>query len=237
MVKVGNNISLEKSRWSFKNKETCQAFSEHIRHSVPLYDLSQELVCKYADFFLTNNSVVYDVGCSTGNLTKKISQKYSHLKLEIYGVDNEKEMISQAKKENNDKRINYVCEDLLTYEFLSGVDLYTSFYTFQFIRPSVRQKLFDKIFNSLNWGGGLIFFEKVREPDARFQDINTQLYNEFKIENGYTEKEIYNKSLSLRGVLEPFTSSENRNYLTRAGFKDFKNIFKYLTFEGFLAIK
>ena len=34
-----------------------------------------------------------------------------------------------------------------------------------------RQKLIDKLYNSLNWGGGLILFEKIRGNDARFQDI------------------------------------------------------------------
>ena len=237
MSKVGNNITLKKPKWSFSEKDTCKVFSDHIKLSVPLYDLSQELVCKYSDFFITNKSLVYDIGCSTGNLTNKIAQRYNKLNLDIFGIDNEKEMIIEAKNKNYNKTITYIHDDVLTFEFKPNVDLFTSFYTFQFIRPSVRQELFNKIFNSLNWGGALIFFEKVREPDARFQDINTQLYNEFKIKNGFTEKEIFNKSRSLRGVLEPYTSNENKNFLTRAGFKDFKNIFKYLTFEGFLAVK
>ena len=40
---------------------------------------------------------------------------------------------------------------------------------------SKRQKLFDKIFDSLIWGGDFLFFEKVRAPDARFQDITTSI--------------------------------------------------------------
>ena len=55
----------------------------------------------------------------------------------------------------------------------------------QFIKPKVRQKVFNKIYNSLNWGGAFILFEKVRAPDARFQDITTQLYSEFKKKNGF----------------------------------------------------
>ncbi len=73
-------------------------------------------------------------------------------------------------------------------------DLIVSNYFIQFIHPKKRQLLFDKIFESLNYGGGFIFFEKTRGPDARFQDIFSQLYNDFKLENGFTEKEILNKS-------------------------------------------
>ena len=63
----------------------------------------------------------------------------------------------------------------------------------------------------MNYGGAFIF-EKTRGSDARFQDIFTQLYNDFKSENGFSEKEILNKSLSIRGFLEPFTEKENFNF-------------------------
>ena len=53
----------------------------------------------------------------------------------------------------------------------------------------------------------------------------------------YTHGEIHSKALSLKGVLEPYTSKENKLFLKRAGFKDFTTIFKYLCFEGILAIK
>ena len=48
---------------------------------------------------------------------------------------------------------------------------------------------------------------------------------------------IYNKSLSLRSTLEPFSSNANKDFLKRAGFKDIMTIQKYCSFEGFLAIK
>ena len=67
---------------------------------------------------------------------------------------------------------------------LEQADLIVSYYTMQFIAPRYRQELFDKIYEALNWGGAFILFEKVRGPDVRFQDICTQLYNDFKIRNG-----------------------------------------------------
>ena len=103
----------------------------------------------------------------------------------------------------------------------------------QFIRPRERQKLFDKIFKSLNWGGAFIMFEKVRARDARFQDLTVALYNEFKLQNGFSPTEIFNKTRSLKGVLEPFSSRGNSELLDRAGFKDYMNIFKYVCFSGF----
>ena len=113
----------------------------------------------------------------------------------------------------------------------------TSFYTIQFIHPSKRQKIFNKIYKSLNWGGAFIFFEKVRAPDARFQDILSQMYQDYKIDQGYSADEIVSKSRSLKGVMEPFSSKANVELLKRAGFKDIISIMKFLCFEGWLAIK
>ncbi len=54
---------------------------------------------------------------------------------------------------------------------------------------------------------------------------------------GYNYDEMSIKSQSLRGVLEPFSTNGNLGLLKRAGFKDILIIFKYICFEGYLAIK
>ena len=60
---------------------------------------------------------------------------------------------------------------------------------------------------------------------------------EHALNNSYKNIEIISKMFSLKGVLEPFSSNENRNFLKRAGFKDISTISKDLCFEGILAIK
>jgi len=89
----------------------------------------------------------------------------------------------------------------------------------------------------LNWGGGLILFEKVHAPDARFQDMMTTIYTNFKLDQGYSSEEIVAKTRSLKGVLEPFSTAGNLDLLKRAGFQDIMTVMKYVCFEGFLAIK
>ncbi len=107
----------------------------------------------------------------------------------------------------------------------------------QFVQPKYRQLIYNRIFNSLNWGGALILFEKIRGNDARFQDIMNFLYFDFKKINGLSKEEILNKELSLRSVLDPYTLKANLDFLKRAGFKDVMPICQYLSFIGLLAIK
>ena len=65
----------------------------------------------------------------------------------------------------------------------------------------------------------------------------SQVYLDFKLEQGFRSDAIINKSRSLKGVMEPFSSAGNMQLLKRAGFKDIVTIFKFACFEGILAIK
>ena len=94
-----------------------------------------------------------------------------------------------------------------------------------------------RIYEALNWGGAFLLFEKVRGPDARFQDFMTAVYTDYKLERGYLAEEIVEKSRSLKGILEPFSTQGNIDLLKRAGFIDIMTILKFACFEGFLAIK
>ena len=132
--------------------------------------------------------------------------------------------------------VNFVEDDIITFD-MEKADLIAAYYTVQFIRPRWRQDVINRIYESLNWGGGFLMFEKVRAADARFQDMSTALYNEFKIDQGYSSEEIVSKTRSLKGVLEPFSSQANVDMLKRAGFSDVLSVFKWVCFEGFVAIK
>lgn len=227
---------MENANWKFSG-DIVTEFDKHILSSVPLYEQGHTLVTNISDFFLSNNSICYELGCSTGTLLKKIVDHNINKQIKIIGIEIEQDMVDFANnklKEYNN--IEIICDDLLNVEFEKS-DMIISYYTIQFIKPRIRQMIFDKIYESLNWGGAFILFEKVRGADARFQDITTALYTDFKIEQGFTKEEILDKTRSLKGVLEPFSTQGNLDLLKRAGFIDVMSIMKYICFEGFLAIK
>ena len=235
--KTGENINKKNSNWNFKGN-VYKNFDKHIIKSVPLYLETQNLFLQFTDFFLQDNSKIVDLGSSTGTFLNKTYDRHkkNQKKIKFIGVDNTKEMVNFCKKKYKEKKIKFFFKDIEKVN-LSSSCIISSFYTIQFISPKKRQKIINKIFKSLNWGGAFFFVEKVRGSDARFQDIMTQTYNEFKIQQGFRPNEIIAKSNSLKGVLEPFSTLGNISLLKRAGFKDIMTVFKYGSFEGFLAIK
>lgn len=233
--KVDKGINASNANWKFSGN-VVKKFDNHIIRSVPFYLEGHDLICKISDFFLKDNSLCCEIGSSTGTLVSKLYKHNKEKKIKFIGVEVEKDMVSESKKRLN-KRIKIINKDFLKIKFNQKFDLMMSYYTAQFIKPKNRQLFFNKVFKSLNWGGGFIFFEKVRAPDARFQDMMTSVYEDYKLDNKFSPVEIISKKRSLKGVLEPFSTKGNMDLLKRAGFKDYMSIFKYTSFEGFLAIK
>lgn len=233
---VGQGIRAENAGWSFGGS-VAKTFTDHVKRSVPLYELGHDLVCKLSDFHVRNDSTCYEIGVSVGELISKLARHNSKKGAKWIGIDCEKNMILEARKNAHAlKNVSFEVADINLYDFEKS-DFIVAYYTIQFIPPKLRQDLINKIFDSLNWGGGFVWFEKIRGNDARFQDIMTTLYNDYKLENKLTPDEIISKTRSLKGVLEPFSTQGNIDLLKRAGFVDIQIIMNYVCFQGFLAIK
>lgn len=236
-MKIGHDIEMENAGWNFGG-DVPDNFVAHIRQSVPLYEEGHDLICQLSDFFCSNTSTCYEIGVSTGELIQKLAL-HNQDKTEVrwIGLDTEAAMIGKAKEHCKDiANIHILNEDARLFDY-DRADLVVSYYCMQFIPPRDRQELFNKIYDALNWGGAFVLFEKVRGPDARFQDILSSLYNDYKLRNGFDAEEILSKTRSLKGILEPFSTAGNLGLLERAGFSDTMTVQKYLCFEGFLAIK
>jgi tRNA (cmo5U34)-methyltransferase len=237
--KVGDNITALNAGWSFAGS-VADTFDDHVSKSVPLYNEGHGLTAALSDFFVKNGSRVYEIGCSTGTLTMTLATRSAHKKdVSFVGIDVEADMVAKAQEKARAaslKQVDFRVDDIVTME-LEPCDMVVAYYTIQFIAPSVRQLVIDKIYKALNWGGAFVLFEKVRAPDARFQDIATSLYNDYKLDQGYSPDEIVSKARSLKGVLEPFSSQGNVDLMKRAGFNDIMTLQKYICFEGMIAIK
>ncbi|MXN76760.1 methyltransferase domain-containing protein [Burkholderia sp. 4701] len=236
-MKVGHDIDVAPANWTFTGN-VADTFVDHVRRSVPYYDAGHDLVCQLSDFFCHADSICYEIGVSTGQLLRKLAEHHaSKPGITWVGIDPVESMIAKARQHCVEvPNIELEVGDARLYGFEKS-DLIVSFYCIQFIPPKDRQDVFNRIYERLNWGGAFILFEKVRAPDARFQDMVVSLYNDYKRREGFTADEILNKTASLKSVLEPFSTEGNLGLLKRAGFVDITTVMKYLCFEGFLAIK
>lgn len=232
---VGNQISLQHETWSFA--EAIDHFDEHILRSIPNCQEQREYIAAMARFFLHAGSLAYEIGVSTGGLARAVLQRLPERSLRYIGLDVEHDMVAAARRNlSQDPRFEAVLGNAVDFHFEEHA-LLISYYTLQFIPLKQRQSLLERIYRALAPGGACILYEKTMGEDARVQDMLTQLYFDFKAQQGLSAEAILNKAVALRGVSMPLSLEENRELLHQAGFKTVEIVYRAYSFAGYLALK
>jgi len=218
------------------DSEVAEVFDDMINRSVPFYKENLDLSINILKNYLNQNDNILDLGCSTGNFLIKLAQTKDNLNL--IGIDNSISMIQKAQNKAKafGKKIEFKEADFINYNFKQN-KLITAFYTIQFIRPLKREKLIQKIYDSLNDNGIFLMSEKLIAEDKKLNKILIDEYYNYKKQNGYSEYEISKKREALENVLIPYTQEENIEMLKNAGFKHIEVIFRWCNFATFLAFK
>ena len=79
MKKKSFKISAKPSQWTF-DKNVPINFDNHINKSVPFYQEFAWLAERLSDFYIKDDSIVYDIGCSTGSFVKRLSIRHKNKK-------------------------------------------------------------------------------------------------------------------------------------------------------------
>ena len=158
IMDTGDKIQKQNSSWSFDEIDV-HDFDSHIEKSVPGYLESHSIGLWLSDFFLKENSCVYDIGSSSGTFLGKLRSRHLNKNCSYNGLENVENMYKQSAL--SFPEIKFHNTDALSFDYEESAFI-TSFYTIQFIPTKVRQALVNTIYNSLEWGGAFLMFEKVR---------------------------------------------------------------------------
>lgn len=234
---VDDTISAVPGEWRF-DKNVSQAFDSHVRKSVPFYDEIQRMVIELSEYFVRDQSVVYDLGSSTGTTLELLASAHAGKEdAQFIGVDLSKFMIKEARKKVNRANVRFRHKNVLEVEFSPPANFITSLFTMQFLTLAERRVLLTRIHDGLIEGGGLLIVEKVAAENSGFEDIWTELYWDFKRRQGFTPEQIFEKANSIRGVMKPLTLQENLDLLGQTGYSRVDIFFKWYNWAGILALK
>jgi len=220
------------------DKKIVKVFDDMVLRSVPGYKLMIELIGLAGRTYPTENSNIYDLGCSTGAATLAVVSNLQSTSVEIFSVDNSKDMIEKCRKNlsHYEANIQYICDDIDNIKF-QNASLIILNLTLQFISPNKRSDLIKKIYESLLPGGALIISEKVIDEDGITNNKLATLHESFKKENGYTETEIAQKRKAIENVLIPESIALHLGRLSSAGFSKPLVQMQCINFASFLAVK
>ena len=219
------------------DEEVAAVFDDMLARSVPFYNESQKITEFFVHKNLSQDGLVYDLGCSTASLLLNIHRGLN-VNATLIGLDNSDAMLAQAKRkcEAYGAKVEVHNADILEYAYKEA-DVFISNYTLQFIRPLVREELVKKIALSLKKEGVFIFSEKVISHHSKLNKDLIECYYDFKKEQGYSEYEIVQKREALENVLVPYSEEENIKMAKNAGFSHCEVVFRWANFATFIALK
>lgn len=222
------------------NAAVADVFPDMIRRSVPGYETVISLLGVIAQHYAQEYSAIYDLGCSLGAATLAMAAHVKRPNVRYIAVDNSAAMTSRCEQ--------ILQRHLYTMPFtvqcspiqdvnISEASVVVLNFTLQFLKPTERLAMLQKIYRGLRPQGVLILSEKLRFTDSMQQQLLTELHMEFKRANGYSELEISQKRAAIENVLIPDTAEEHHARLQQAGFTTTSQWFQGLNFASFLAIK
>ena len=69
-LNVGGKLNVSKN-WKF-TKNVSREFDQHVNQSIPEYLEMQNYIASLSQFFIKDDQIIYDLGCSTGQTAKNI---------------------------------------------------------------------------------------------------------------------------------------------------------------------
>lgn len=221
------------------NHEVAEVFDDMVQRSIPLYRDVTRFTADWVLHFYQTGTAIIDIGCSTGTTTHQIAHRLEQ-SAHFLAIDSSQAMIERAKDKLSDlpsrHHLTLKCSDVMTVALPKSSAVVIN-YTLQFLPVSQRNTLLQRLFESLVPGGILMISEKVRLNSPSFQELSTNLYEQFKEKQGYSRTEIEKKKEALENVLIPFTEDEHRQALKLSGFAHIESVMKWNNFMTLVAMK
>jgi tRNA (cmo5U34)-methyltransferase len=231
--------TLVPSDFKFSSK-VAGVFDDMVVRSVPYYIEMQRMMGEIAADHYQDNTVVYDLGCSTGTTLICMNESIPDM-VKFVGIDDSPDMLNKCRDKLTEAGFTRPYElqiaDLNQDVDIQNASVAVLCLTLQFVRPINRERLLKKIFDGMVPGGALIVIEKILAEDSAFNRDFIKYYYDMKRRNHYSEMEIAQKREALENVLIPYKLSENITLLRNAGFAHCEVFLKWYNFAGFIAKK
>lgn len=222
------------------DESVAEVFPDMIQRSVPGYSNIITAIGMLASRFVTDQSNVYDLGCSRGAGILSIRPNVEKAGVRIIGVDNSEPMVERCRRHleayHSDIPVEILCDDIRHIEIKNASMVVLNF-TLQFLPREDRLALLRKIYYGLNPNGVLVLSEKFTFEDNTINELLIDLHHTFKRANGYSELEVSQKRTALENVMRTDSIDTHKARLKEAGFSQVDLWFQCFNFGSMITIK
>jgi len=217
------------SKFSF---DTIKNFDRHIESSIPRYSDIHACIDGILGYFVKDDARIFDIGCSTGKMLKRIDAAYANKRLELIGYDTAENLLPKNSGKCSFRNVDILSDRAV----IINADIVFCLFTMCFIPLKLRAALMKKIYSGLVDGGIFICAEKLYAESPKMQNVFTFLYYDFKMKS-FNEKEILSKEKDLREIQEPLSASKNEEMFRSVGFSTVEMFWKYYSFAAWVCVK
>jgi len=215
------------------NTEVAAVFPDMIRRSVPGYETMVPVTGLIAARHLGETGCAFDLGCSLGATSLAILQQNSNPGVTVIGVDDSEPMINGARQTVDDPRAQFVLQDLRETD-VSGARVIVLNLVLQFIDPTERLALLQRLRQQMDNDGLLIVSEKVRHDDPWLHELYDGHHLAWKQANGYSSLEVSQKRTALENVMHIDTEDDHLARFKTAGFSSTTQWYRCMNWASFL---
>jgi tRNA (cmo5U34)-methyltransferase len=214
----GSTIDGSAGELGFSFARFAEGFDQHIRQSIRGYaDLMSDCVA-LSEYFVENDTVVFDIGSSTGTFLREVRNK-NHARApraRYVGIDIEDKFKVQWEEQRL-AGLELSVADIRSFPIPRDCSFVTSIFSMQFIPEGDRQRVVDQIYQALRPGGAIIVAEKTLSRLPKLNDMLTFIHYDFK-RRSFTEAEILAKERSLRSIMKLWSEQQIMDSIVDAGF-------------------
>jgi tRNA (cmo5U34)-methyltransferase len=198
MTNTPHHLTVPRS-WTFETNDVAKGFDQHVREQLPWYELATNAISHVARHYIPQDGLVYDIGCSTGNIGCSIQETLATRNAHLIGIEP-----SQAMQPLYRAPGEFACTKAQLYPYKS-YDLAILFLCLMFVEPSERRSFINDLYDKCKPGGAIIIFDKLEPVDGYISTIMYRLTLAGKFSAGVSSDEIIQKELSLAGVQRPIS--------------------------------
>jgi tRNA (cmo5U34)-methyltransferase len=218
--------------WNFQNEKIADGFDAHVRSQLPFYDTVSRFTADILISFLPTNGVLYDIGASTGNLTRLLEEELKAKKATVISIEPSPDMCARFQGfgflvSSEAQMVNFSHK---------RPNVAIMFLTLMFLPAESRGNFLRKLAEDLQPGGIIIIVDKgyIRSPALQVACKAATLAE--KKRAGMSAEAYVAKELSLRGELRPVDENNLIELLENENLK-VEMFFRHGEFYGIAAIK
>lgn len=183
--------------WTFRSRAVAKHFDQHVRESLPWYELATNAVAHFGRHYIPRNGVVYDIGASTGNIGLALKETLIQRQARFFAIEESREMADRYEGPPQ-----LVVADAVSFDY-TQFDFAVCFLVFMFLPVDTRSSFLRRLQSLTKSGGALVIVDKVQMPPGYVGTAFSRLTLQQKLAVGAKPDDILRKELSLAGYQRP----------------------------------